>query len=156
MTDQMINMRRPVEGDFALIADTWSNTLLGKTRRNRGGVGPLSKMNRRDYYACQSALMDSILENPETEVLVSCWDDDENLITGWVCGAPSRRLLHFIYVKGLYRREGVGTALMARFFGHVGQGAAPVVVTHWTRCVPFYEKKWGLTYNPYVLHEVVK
>jgi GNAT superfamily N-acetyltransferase len=144
-------LRQPTASDFCLIADSWQKCFRGMSRDQRHGTSHMSLVEPRTYFREQAKVIDAILGHPETSVLVACWED---LIVGWVCGAPERRLLHFVYVNHLYRREGNASLLMRAMFDELGKKT--VTVTHWTRVLPHYRLRWKLEYNPFELYGVVK
>ena len=84
---------------------------------------------------------------PKCTLLAACDPDDLDVILGYVCYEPD--VLHFVYVKGGFRRLGIGNRLMDEA-GHLREMRdSPVVVSHRTehlfKCWP--EVKW--LWNPY-------
>ena len=84
---------------------------------------------------------------PKCTLLAACDPDDLDVILGYICFEPD--VLHFVYVKGGFRRMGIGNGLMDEA-GHWRQiEDSPVVVSHRTehlfKCWP--EVKW--LWNPY-------
>lgn len=140
--------------DLRLVTDSWCKSFLGQSRRQPRGSGPLRHMDRGTYFRKQTELIDGLVRRPGTALLVLHPEETPEHVLGWVCGCPSSRVLHFIYVGSLYRQLGYATALMAACFVAVGQ--APITVTHWSRCVPFYLRRWDLRYDPYEPFERVR
>lgn len=68
------------------------------------------KIKREIFFPNYRVIVDSIIQNQNTEILVSCFMEDPNLILGYsiTCGD----ILHYIYVKGAYRRKGLGKLLI--------------------------------------------
>ena len=89
---------------------------------------------------------------PKCTLLAACDPDDLDVILGYVCYEPD--VLHFVYVKGGFRRLGIGNRLMDEVFRRCNGcwrqiEDSPVVVSHRTehlfKCWP--EVKW--LWNPY-------
>jgi len=146
-----LELRAFAPEDFIFVTDSWCKSFLGQSRNHPKGWGPLSYMNRDTYFTKQATLIGRLLRAGATLVVV-CPVETPDQVLGWVCCEPAARVLHFIYVGGLYRREGLGAFMMRSMFNDLGDD--PITVTHWTRCVPFYLKKWGLRYDPYALSEI--
>ena len=142
-------IRDAIQEDLRLVADSWCKSLLGQSRRRPRGCSPLCHMDRSTYFHKQAALIQSIIQLSDTSLLVMCPEDDQGMVLGWICGAPRRRVLHFLYVGGLYRQYGYATRLMDDCFASVGPDEPSITVSHWTRCVPFYLRKWNLRYDPF-------
>lgn len=100
-------------GDQAYIAKT---LLLGM--QTAGGGLPRSELN---------ALVDRILDDRATRVVVACDDANTDRIAGFaiVTPMPAMTALHWIYVRGARRREGIAHALAA----HAKLHAKPIVYT---------------------------
>ena len=64
------------------------------------------------YYAAYGAIVDRILDNPTTTVAVACLSDEPDVIVGYsVTTAPG--ILHWVYVKKQWRKNGVAKMLVA-------------------------------------------
>lgn len=81
-------------------------------------------------------------------VLVACSPDDDDQILGWACDeiAGGRQVLHYVYVKHMWRKGGLCKALMAAM-----DVPNPLPVTH--TCVTV--QRWQLAgtetlYIPYL------
>jgi ribosomal protein S18 acetylase RimI-like enzyme len=88
---------------------------------------------------------------PKCTLLGACDPDDLDVILGYVCYESARRkrdpyVLHFVYVKGGFRRLGIGSRLLREAGIDLSED---VVVSHRTehlfKCWP--EVKW--LWNPY-------
>ena len=87
-------------------------------------------------------------------LLVACDPDDPDVIWGYVAFDQENPVLHFVYVKGAFRKMGIGTRLMDEAFkrcdGCWSQiGDHPVVVSHRTESLfkAWPNVKWR--WNPY-------
>lgn len=95
------------------------------------------------YYAGQHSLIERLLDDAQTQVVVASPIDDDLTILGWaVRSKPSTlRALHYVYVKEAFRRMGIGASLAGEF----------QVATHMTRYGQLALKGRPVVYNPYLL-----
>ena len=59
-------------------------------------------------------------------VLVAYFPEVPDEVLGWACIEEAPEVLHYVYVKGVYRRMGIGTGLVrgrARYFTHYTDAA---------------------------------
>ena len=81
---------------------------------------------------------------PKCTLLGACDPDDLDVILGYICYEPD--VLHFVYVKGGFRRMGIGSRLLREAGIDISED---VIVSHRTehlfKCWP--EVKW--LWNPY-------
>jgi len=94
-----------VPGDHALILSSW-------LRNNE----PDPRLDNLVYFKRHEALIKELLtERPDFfRVLVDTEDSDH--VYGWVCADAFLKLLHFVYVKPIYRRSGFARQLLDCFF----------------------------------------
>lgn len=95
------------------------------------------------YYAGQHSLIESLLDDDQTEIVVAGPVGDDLTIFGWaVRSKPSTlRALHYVYVKEAFRRMGIGAFLAGEF----------QVATHMTKYGQLALKGRPVVYNPYLL-----
>ena len=102
------------------------------------------------YY--HDIILKKILAN--CTLLVACDPEDPDVIWGYVAFDPKDPVLHFVYVKGAFRRMGIGTRLMEEAFDRCKGSWSqienhPVVVSHRTeglfKAWPNVKWRW----NPY-------
>lgn len=81
-------------------------------------------------------VVEGLMELPETRVLVSCDDVDDDVILGWLCFAPGRvPTVHYAVVRGgenSCRRQGIFTVLLTAAgvrFGADGRDGGSFVYT---------------------------
>jgi GNAT superfamily N-acetyltransferase len=67
-----------------------------------------------------------------TQVLVACDPQDEDTIYGFACGEKqlARALLHYVWVKPPFRRQGIASLLVGQLLGTSPAETAPFVVSH--------------------------
>ena len=80
-----------------------------------------------------------ILANPNTTVVMALFPDDqakrgEERIIGWAV-SDRGAVLHYIYVRNVYRHGGAGHVLLAAAVPEF-QTPGPVVCTHWAKALP--------------------
>ena len=102
------------------------------------------------YY--HDIILKKILTN--CTLLVACDPEDPDVIWGYVAFDPKDPVLHFVYVKGAFRRMGIGTRLMEEAFDRCNGSWSqienhPVVVSHRTESLfkAWPQVKWR--WNPY-------
>jgi ribosomal protein S18 acetylase RimI-like enzyme len=98
------------------------------------------------YY--HDIILKKILTN--CSLLVACDPEDTDVIWGYVAFDQVDPVLHFVYVKGAFRRMGIGTRLLRQFMNSLpGDPLEPVIVSHRTeglfKAWPNVKWRW----NPY-------
>ena len=70
-------------------------------------------------------------------------------IYGWVCGEhrDQKQILHFVYVRGVFRRFGIGNALMRLLFPSLG--SERLYFTYKTVAIKHFMDRWDAIWNPY-------
>jgi GNAT superfamily N-acetyltransferase len=68
------------------------------------------KIKREIFFPNYRVIIDSIVQGKEVEILVACFMEDPNLILGYSISCND--VLHYVYVKGAYRRKGLGKMLI--------------------------------------------
>lgn len=125
----IVQLRPARADDEALIYSSWLRSYWNATMK---GV-----VEYIDYIRGQRARIDRMLA--AHGALVACSPSDDTVIMGWACLGGGG--LHYVYVRHLYRNQGVATSLIT--YG------PPRSVTHMT---PVFGKAFrGWTYNPYLL-----
>jgi len=93
------------DDDMSFVYNSW----LRSFRNARACTGLSDAL----YFRSQSALIKQLVETPGVKVLVARSPADGFFIRGWACGGNGE--LHYVYVKsGVYRREGIASALIAQ------------------------------------------
>jgi GNAT superfamily N-acetyltransferase len=98
------------------------------------------------YWNGHHALVSAILRRPGTLISVAAWEEDADVLAGWMC--QERRhdavLLHYLYVRERFRRNGIATELAK---------ALPerVLYTHRSRVVSRLPLPPHWAFDPYVL-----
>lgn len=127
------NIRDACGDDIPFIYATWLesyryDSYFGKSHRN--GV----------FFSDYRKVIDKLLN--DSKVIVACVQDEPGAILGYMVFEPS--VLHYVFVKGAFRRLGVATGLCR----HAFVSDAPLTFTHKTyTCLPIIEKTDRLTYR---------
>lgn len=128
--------------DLSFIYDTWLNSFrhysaLGKRCRNS------------IFYDNYKKVIDLILTNEDTTVLIAHSHQDENHIFSYLVHEPA--ILHYIFCKEAYWGFGIPKALFVEAFGSLDY---KVDITHRTfMAEPIINKFQNLTYNPFHLYK---
>lgn len=107
------------------------------------------------YYDWHSKIIESILARPHTQVTLVTDKEDPNLIFGYLVNehAPnSMNTIHFIHIKGKFRRFGLAKKLLA--YASPDFMTQACQFTHWTFDLDRYfrfhpEMREVIVYNPY-------
>lgn len=64
------------------------------------------------YYGLHRLLVNQLLRT--NQVLVACWEDDPNVVVGWICfgRVAETTFLHYVYVKPAFQQGGIAKLLM--------------------------------------------
>lgn len=114
-----VTLRPMISADRGFIVGTWL--------RNYARTREAHRVVPEAYHAGQTALIDELLDREETILAVNPEKSDQ--IFGFICGrratltAPG--VVHYAYVKDVFRRKGVGRLLVTTL-----SGGAPVDFTH--------------------------
>lgn len=97
-------IKRPVQSsDFGLLMDSWPKGVWYASVHEIG-------VNKHDWfkafyvYAKESFLND--------EILIACLESTPEFVVGYAIISQEPRCLEWVYVKEIYRRQGIGTLLL--------------------------------------------
>jgi ribosomal protein S18 acetylase RimI-like enzyme len=145
---------RPLElggRETGFVLDSWSRAVardpIWRVEVGRRGVArtPIPPSLSLYYH---DIILKKILTN--CTLLVACDPEDTDVIWGYVAFDQVDPVLHFVYVKGAFRRMGIGTRLLRQFMNSLpGDPLEPVIVSHRTeglfKAWPNVKWRW----NPY-------
>lgn len=132
MNDIKIRLARPE--DIPFLNNTWLYALYnGSDYRN---------MDKDTFMRQYREVITNLMMKPGVNVTVAHLHDDENVIVGWACWEPldSDNILHFIYMKKMWRRNGIHLQLIPKIKYY----------THITRQFLKIKPK-ELIYNPFLI-----
>lgn len=148
-------VRAAVESDLPLIVHSW----VQEMRHASTARGIPDQV----YFPEQRRLVLGLLQR--AAVVVAHNPDDEHHVYGVACveGGGPTPVLHWLYVKSVYRQVGLGGALLDHALGPVAERAA-AAVTQLTKLFthraehggrPDLLARWKLVPNPYLLTRAV-
>jgi hypothetical protein len=134
-----------LESYYAHIFDSSPRKPHARVRRN-----PMETILDGWMIASQHTLVERLLDTQYTYIAVDPHDSDQ--IHGFATCNPDRRELYWIYTKSVFRRYGVGTALMQHAFG-----SGEVVCSFTT---PAFDaglgRAWGINRRPWILTRAIR
>lgn len=96
--------------DYNFVRQSWL--------RNYRETGPAKKQPQRSFYRYHHDIVDGLLHRPDTRVWVASLTTDPDRIYGWLCTSeawqPRIQVVHYVYVKSMYRGNGLARRLFAR------------------------------------------
>jgi hypothetical protein len=102
------------------------------------------------FFENYKLVIDRILTNPETSVLVASPNDADTIILAYMITEPG--VLHYTFTKGAFQRMGICRALFDHAFHAFTQ---PVTYTHKTNIQHILKTKdEQLIYNPFLLYNL--
>lgn len=104
-----VGMRKAYSVDWPVIWSTWYQS----SRRD-----PIYRKTPRDLYQdVLGSYIASFLQR-NGQILIACNPEDPDIVYGWVAYEPVTRLeiplIHYVYVKKMYRRLGLATAILSK------------------------------------------
>lgn len=131
----LIHIRPGSLEDFNFIKATWLNGL-------RYGNSWFTFIPKEIYYEAYSKVVDYLLYNPKTSIMIACLKNDPQVILGYSIVETDNGVLHWIYVRSRWRSIKLSKDLV------------PVnvkTVTHLTNVGKDICKAKGLTFNPFLI-----
>jgi len=128
---------RKLDEDF--IYSSWIHCL--------GNVRPYCSLDKNWFSSAQHSLIDHLLDR--SHVLVAHDPEDDNQIYGYLVCEPKKNVLHWVYVKQLFRRADIGTRLINQALNT----NADIIVSIRTPTITSLSEKWGLTFHTHALCE---
>ena len=135
-------IRKFSEADTNFVLSSWMRSFRGEDEFHRHIPTQL-------YWHNQQVLIGKIAAT--SEVYVACAEDDPSCIFGWICaevGRDGSLIVHYTYVKQVYRRLGIARRLLTATGWQPGQ---PIFATHWTNRCSRLSEKFNVAFNPYIL-----
>jgi hypothetical protein len=135
------------ESDLAFVYNSWLINF-----RDSNNLENL--IDKKIYFDNQTALIKKILS--KSEVVLASSPEDESQIFGFIVFErfKSLNVLHYVYVKSMYRRLGIGRRLKDYAFEDSEEIELPILSTHMTRMSRILTHSWNLIFNPYYLLDI--
>lgn len=104
---RLVAYRELVPGDVALVNDTWS-----KSFRDSPWAGVIPN---NMYHEVTRQTITGLMARG-ARFIVACRIDDPDQVLGWLCheDVPGGSAVHYLFVKGPYRRQGLASELLRR------------------------------------------
>jgi hypothetical protein len=121
--------------------------VLANWVRQIRAMKPFDRMDPSEFQRHKDCVIEPIVAR--CTPVMAAHPDDTNQVFGWVCGEVKDydQILHFIYVRGVFRRFGFGNALMRVQFPALGK--RPLYYTHRTNAMKHFVDKWQAKWDPY-------
>jgi GNAT superfamily N-acetyltransferase len=109
MSDKLDYKVRPVEtGDWAFIYHSWKESLRDGLFLHWSWVQYKRDMNHA---------IDRLRNDADVRWLVACDAEDPSCIFGWICYDWVLSVVHYVYIKQPYRRQGIAKELLEKRTG---------------------------------------
>ena len=147
MASELTDVRPSSASDEAFIFASWLRNFQ-KSGLHSEKI-PRSVLMRKHH-----AVIERLLARPTVGVLIAHPKGDPDTIVGWLVwersGADTERpVVHYVYVKGAFRKYGIARQLLES----AGLRPNSLAFSHWTLAVNVLVRKYpGLVYDPYTLH----
>lgn len=137
---------RPVlPEDLAFIYNSWLKSY-------KFGSESMKSMRSGTFFENYREILDYILTN--SEILIACLPEDENIILGYICYEnilANSHLIHYCFIKETFRNLGIATDLYKSLYPH-----NKISYTHETKqlktLINNKDKYKEFTYNPLLLY----
>ena len=105
------------------------------------------------YYWHHHKLVEELGARDGAVWLVACDTQDASVLYAFCCAetAPTGPVVHYLFVKSRFRRNGIGTALVDEIARLCDQRAV-IVATHMTQDGQRFRHALPVVFNPYVAH----
>lgn len=126
--------------DFAFIYNTWVQSFRNQIDNKW--------QDYQHYKAKQSLIIQSILKRTNsTKVLLASYADDPDTYLGWICyeQLTKFKVVHYMYVKKIYKRNGIAKMLLTRAGFKIDK---PIPCSHATYILDKVADKYQVLYLP--------
>jgi hypothetical protein len=104
----------------------------------------LSEIPKPIFMKYYRALAEVLIKSPKATVKVACLPDEPNVILGYSILSSDFQTIHFVYVKEVWRKKGIGRSLVPQY---------PTAVTHLTSMGRLLLPKLeAAVFNPFKLY----
>ncbi len=123
--------------------DTDKFFILSSWLRSYRKSDAVKGINNTVFYGQHHQLVETLLSSERVGILYN--EEEPDQIIGWICVDNTPGVLHYVYVKNVFRRNGLANDLIASACPHVQQ------YTHLTPVVDKLTRLKLAVYNPYLL-----
>lgn len=138
-TDIPVIVRQAIAEDCPFIFNSW----LKSYKESHFARSMTNTVFYAEHHKVISRLLNSC------EVYVACSRDDDDSLYGWAVGeyVSGHLVIHFIYVKQVFRNMGIGKLLLSQFNFNPESAA---LYTHNTRMGEKMAHRYKFVYHPYI------
>ena len=124
-------IRTATESDLRFVHSSWHT--------NHWRTWAHKYVEREVYKSSQDRHIDLLMAR--SVVTVAFFPEVPDEVLGWACVEPYPEVLHYVYVKGTYRRMGIARGLV--------EGRARCYTQYTDAAGRKFAEKVGITFNPY-------
>jgi len=108
---------------------------------------PYRHMRYGEFSRQQRKVIEELLDRPHVEVMLAVEQKCGEPKFGFICyeWRGPILILHYIYLRDLYRRKRIATRLLQ--FAGARLGKTPIVASTWTKQISYYEDRWNIQFN---------
>lgn len=134
-----VRLRPATEVDVPFVFNSWLRCYR-HSQNTRGCDNPV-------YFAQHHKVLEGLCK--QAEIIIACNAEDISQIYGYVAheSVEDVPVIHFIYVKEIYRKFGVAKILLEALSVNK---ETPLFYTHRTFISEALEKRYKMVYNPYL------
>jgi GNAT superfamily N-acetyltransferase len=131
-----LRLREMSSSDFSFIMATWLRGLYYDS-------GFYSEIDKAVFFDNYAAIAKAILEKSQCRPRIAVLEDDPNVILGYAIleEAPSGDIVHYVYVKSVFRKAGIAKQLLHR---------KVIACTHLTELGNSIRKQKNISFNPFL------
>lgn len=125
--------------DVPFLHSSWAESYLSGVSAHRG-ISP------DVFHSFHRPIRERFFSKPNATCIICSPDDDPWLIMGWIAveALPTGLILHYLYVKDAFKRQGIATALIKRalplspvYYTHLTERAARIMARKQERLAAF-------------------
>lgn len=124
--------------------DPEERLIFGNWIQHLRTMGEYRRMSREQWRAKRDQLGD-LVRRCKPVIIRSIQDEP---CYGFICAEyqGEAQVLHFLYIRNMWRRRGFANVLMRVSFNRLGR--APIYYTHPMRATRYFKDRWQLVYRP--------
>lgn len=109
------------ESDLNFVRNSWAKSYYK-------GAEYVDFLSPNEFNERHRPIREDLLNRSNSAIVIACSSQDEDLILGWILveKPPKGTILHYLYVKEAFKKEGISDALLEVL------KEAPIMITHMT------------------------
>lgn len=133
-----IHIREALASDIPFIFNSWLSVMRAETPKD---------ISNDIFFSNHHKLVEKALMRSRTCVAVN--PEDHNQIYGFIVGTKKPCVLHFAYVKGIFRRMGIANQLISTLFDKEKEAECSQKAFG----IEFISRKIKTKFNPYLIFQ---